>query len=182
MPHHASRPTLEPSARSLSSLNEDTLAGFVAHVGPVFEHSPWIAGRTWPQRPFTSRDDLLHKLTATVRNASRGEQVALIRAHPDLAGRLAQQNALTPASSGEQASAGLDGLSPAERAHFTAANARYRERFGFPFVICARLNDQAAMLAAFARRLPLDEEEEIRNALAEIEKIAALRLADLVQP
>lgn len=166
----------------VSELNDGSAERFVAHVGPVFEHSPWIAEAAWSGRPFRSRDDLQAKLLATLRTAPREQQVALIRAHPDLAGRLARENALTAASTGEQASAGLDRLSPEELARFTAANALYRERFGFPFVICARLNDKMAMLRAFERRLPLPVDEEIGNALTEIGKIAALRLADLVQP
>ena len=165
---------------AVRAVNQGTLADFVARVGPVFEHSPWIAERTWSQRPFASRDDLLAKLVATLRGATRGEQLALIRAHPDLAGRLARENALTAASTAEQASAGLDRLSPEELIRFTEANTRYRERFGFPFVVCARLNDKTAMLSAFERRLGLDVEEEIENALREIEKIAALRLSGIL--
>lgn len=171
-----------PGPVTIDVLNAGPLAGFVARVGPIFEHSPWIAERTGARRPFATREALLRELFTTLQAASRDEQLALIRAHPDLAGRLAQQGALTAESTGEQASAGLDRLTAEELARFTEANARYRERFGFPFVICARLNDKAAMLAAFERRLPLGVEEEIGNALAEIEKIAALRLAGVVQP
>lgn len=168
---------------TVQDLSAGTREDFVAHVGPVFEHSPWIAEATWGHRPFATREDLRQKLIATVQGASRERHVALIRAHPDLAGRLArEQHALTAASTAEQASAGLDRLSDEELARFTASNARYRERFGFPFVICARLNDRTAMLRAFERRLELPMEEEITNSLAEIEKIAALRLADLVSP
>ncbi len=167
---------------TLPELNALPAGEFVARVGPVFEHSPWIAERTWARRPFASREALWRELVATLRAASRDEQLALIRAHPDLAGRLARAGALTAASAGEQASAGLDRLSAGELARFSAMNARYRERFGFPFVICARLNDKDAMLAAFERRLPLGVEEETGNALAEIEQIAALRLAGVVQP
>ena len=166
---------------TIHELNAGSAEEFVARVGPVFEHSPWVAERTWTRRPFASRETLLGELLATLRAASRDEHLALIRAHPDLAGRLAREHALTAASAAEQASAGLDRLSPGELARFTEANARYRQRFGFPFVICARLNDPAAMLAAFAHRLPLGVDEEIGNALAEIGKIAALRLAGVVQ-
>lgn len=166
---------------TVQDLNAGTREDFVARVGPVFEHSPWIAEATWGERPFVSREELRQKLIATLRGASRERQLALIRAHPDLAGRLTTWgHALTAASAAEQAGAGLDRLSDAELARFTAANARYRERFGFPFVICARLNDRAAMLHACERRLGLPVGEEIGNSLAEIEKIAALRLADLV--
>ena len=173
---------MAPGSLTVQDLNAGTAGRFVAHVGPVFEHSPWIAEATWGERPFANREDLLRKLVATVRGASREQQLALIRAHPDLAGRLAREHALTAASTAEQASAGLDRLSDAELARFTAANGRYRERFGFPFVICARLNDRTAMMHAFERRLELPVEEEMGNSLAEIEKIAALRLADLVAP
>jgi 2-oxo-4-hydroxy-4-carboxy-5-ureidoimidazoline decarboxylase len=107
--------------------------------------------------------------------------VALIAAHPDLAGRVAREGRLTPASRGEQAVAGLDRLTSAETARFDAANARYRERFGFPFVICVREHDKASILAALESRGAHDRAAEIATALAEIAKIARLRLEDAVR-
>ncbi|MEJ0000703.1 MAG: 2-oxo-4-hydroxy-4-carboxy-5-ureidoimidazoline decarboxylase [Verrucomicrobiota bacterium] len=155
---------------------------FIAHFGPVFEHSPWIAGEAWLHRPFGSRADLLGELTATLRRAPLARQIGLIQAHPDLAGRLARQGRLTTDSTAEQASAGLDRLAPEELRQFEEYNQKYREKFGFPFVVCARLADKRAILLAFQKRLHLSREAEIQTALDEIEKIAALRLTPLVRP
>lgn len=151
----------------------------MAIFGPVFEESPWIAAAAWERRPFSSPADLREKLVAVLRESGREKKLTLIRAHPDLAGRLARENKLTAASRAEQAGAGLDRLSEEELARFEAGNARYREKFGFPFVICARLNDKAAILSAFARRLENDPQTEFDTALAEIEKIATLRLEQI---
>jgi len=108
-------------------------------------------------------------------------KVALIAAHPDLAGRVAREGRLTAASAFEQAGAGLDALSPAEIARFDADNGAYRTRFGFPFVICARENTKASILAALARRRENDRATEIATALAEIAKIARLRMEDTIR-
>jgi 2-oxo-4-hydroxy-4-carboxy-5-ureidoimidazoline decarboxylase len=113
-------------------------------------------------------------------NASEDRRIALIAAHPDLAGRVAREGRLTPASRCEQAAAGLDRLGTVEIARFDAANAAYREQFGFPFVICAREHDQASILAALERRARNDRATEIATALGEIAKIARLRLEDAV--
>ena len=162
---------------NLAELNELDRAAFTHVVGPVFEHSPWIAQRTWAQRPFASAQELHHGLCATVQAASSDEQLALIRAHPDLVTR----SLLTSESEGEQASAGLKNISPEEARQFQEYNAQYRERFGFPFVICARLNKKTAILRAFPERLRNDLEGEIKTALDEIYKIADLRLQDLIK-
>ena len=154
---------------------------FTRVIGPVFEHSPWIAADSWPRRPFLALDALHRVLCDTVAEAEAARQVALIQAHPDLVGRAALAGTLTPASTGEQASAGLDRLSAEEVVAFQKFNADYRERFGFPFVICARLNKKEAILAAFPKRLRNAHEEEIQTALSEIGKIARLRLEDLIQ-
>ena len=167
---------------TLDSINALDRAGFVAKLGHLFEHSPWVAEETWPQRPFRDVEQLHAALCATMRAASRERQLALIVAHPDLAGRLAQQKKLTQESTREQASAGLDALSDAELAEFQRINAEYRERFGFPFIICARLNAKDAILRAMQTRLPNSPEQEFVTALAEIEKIAKLRLLDVVNP
>jgi OHCU decarboxylase len=164
---------------TLSQLNKLNAADFTRLIGPVFEHSPWIAEETWPQRPFASVKNLHQKLCQTVHEASQEKQLALIRAHPDLVGRAALAGTLTRESTGEQASAGLNALSPAEIALFQKQNAAYREKFGFPFVICARLNKKDAIIAGFERRLKNSLPEEIQAALDEIFKIAELRLRDL---
>jgi len=168
----------EPVA--LPKLNATTLDEFLSICGPVFELSPWVAGRTWPRRPFASLAALHRELVATVEKASRDEKIALIRAHPDLVGRLAANGGLNATSAREQAAAGLDSLKGEEVALFTAYNREYHDKFGFPFVICARENKKEAILRAFPQRLAQPREREIRTALAEIAKIAWLRLKDAV--
>lgn len=163
----------------ITELNELDRADFTRVVGPVFEHSPWIAETAWANRPFASVAHLHRALCQAVREAGQEKQLALIRAHPDLVGRAALSGTLTRESSGEQASAGLNALSPVEIAWFQKQNAAYREKFEFPFVICARLNKKEAILAGFERRLGNSRSEEITAALEEIFKIAELRLRDL---
>jgi OHCU decarboxylase len=119
-------------------------------------------------------------MSGVVRSASTDEQLGLIRAHPDLVGRLAREGRLTRESTGEQAAAGLDQLSTDEVAAFERYNAEYLERFGFPFVICARENRKDAILAAIPKRLANSREQEIATALAEIDKIARLRMNDAI--
>ena len=161
----------------LAELNALEGAEFTRIVGPVFEHSPWVAARTAAQRPFASREEMHAALVATVRKASEDEKLALIRAHPDLIG----DAHLTAASQAEQASAGLRDVHTEEAAQFREYNRQYRERFGFPFVICARLNKKEAIAQAFPVRLRNSREQEMDTALQEISKIADLRLQDLVQ-
>ena len=165
----------------LTKLNALTQAEFVGIVGPVFESSPWIAEEAWPKRPFADLNQLHRALCETVRGAGEQKHLTLIRAHPDLVGRAALAGTLTAESNREQASAGLNGLTSAEIATFQEMNRAYREKFGFPFVICARLNKKEAILIGFHERLQHSRAEEIKSALAEIEKIAYLRLADIVQ-
>lgn len=166
---------------TLAELNALDEAGFTAALGHVFEHSPWVAQRTHRERPFPDFLTLHTLLCMTMRAASRGQQLELIRAHPDLAGRLARQRQLTADSEREQASAGLDRMSDAEFAEFQKLNDAYRKRFGFPFIICARLNDRASIIEAMNWRVHNTKSEEHAAALAEIEKIAWLRLKDLIK-
>jgi 2-oxo-4-hydroxy-4-carboxy-5-ureidoimidazoline decarboxylase len=163
---------------SLAALNAADRATFVAAVGFAFEHSPWIAEAAWERGPFASIDDLHAALLGAVAAASEAHKLALIAAHPDLAGRVAREGRLTAASRGEQAAAGLDRLDAGELARFEAANAAYRARFGFPFVLCAREHDTASILAALERRATRERAAEIATALDEIAKIARLRLED----
>jgi len=166
---------------NLAELNAGDRAAFVRALGGLFEQSPWVAEETFPQRPFRDAAQLHAALSATVARSGSARQLALIRAHPDLAGRLALAGGLTPESTREQAAAGLDRLRPAELVEFQALNAAYRERFGFPFVICARLNDRSAIFQAMQRRLQHGPDEEMAAALAEIDKIAWLRLQDALK-
>lgn len=165
---------------SLAQINSLSRDEFVRVVGPVFEHSPWIAEATWPKRPFATVEELHRALCQTVTDAGEEKQVALIRAHPDLVGRATLAGTLTRESSDEQASAGLNQLTPEEIELFQKNNASYKEKFGFPFVICARLNKKEAILNGFRVRLHNSRAEEIKTALEEIGKIAYLRLNDLV--
>jgi len=160
----------------LADLNAMDRVEFVRVVGPVFEHSPWVAARTESQRPFCSREALHAALVSTVEKASDEEKVCLIRAHPDLIG----DGELTAASKSEQASAGLQDATTDEAKQFREWNRQYRERFGFPFVICARLNKKDAIARAFPVRLRNSREQEIKTALQEISRIAELRLHDLI--
>ena len=164
---------------SLAALNALAHDEFVRVVGPVFEHSPWIAEMTWAKKPFASLENLHHALCDTVKNSGEEKQLALIRAHPDLVGKLALAGQLTRESTTEQASAGLDKLSLGEVTLFQKQNAAYQKKFRFPFVICARLNKKAAIIAGFERRLKNSREQEIKTALEEIFKIAELRLLNL---
>jgi OHCU decarboxylase len=166
--------------QSLNELNAMSREAFVAACGGMFEHSPWVAERASAKRPFASLGDLHETMCGVVRAAPADEQLALIRAHPDLVGRLAREGRLTRESTGEQAAAGLESLTRAEIAAFERHNAAYREQFGFPFVICARENRKDAILAAFPKRINNSREQEIATALGEIDKIARLRMDDAI--
>jgi len=165
----------------MHQLNSLSREEFVRIIGPVFEHSPWIADAAWNHRPFRDVEHLHVILTQIVRDADEENQVKLIQAHPDLVGRLALAGAITAESNREQASAGLTKLTPEEVALFQSNNQAYREKFGFPFVICARLNKKEAILKGFETRLKNSRALEIKAALEEIGKIAWLRLQDIVQ-
>jgi 2-oxo-4-hydroxy-4-carboxy-5-ureidoimidazoline decarboxylase len=155
-------------------------ATFVNALGFIFEDSPWVAARVWPLRPFANLAALHAAMCAVVAAAPADEQLALIRAHPDLVGRAARGATLSAASAGEQAGAGLDRLDPEEAAMFASLNAAYTARFGFPFVICVRENEKDAIVAGLRRRALNNRATEIATALGEIEKIARLRLTGLL--
>lgn len=158
-----------------------TREAFVAAFGDVFEHSPWIAEAAFDAGLPTDADTAegLHRaLVAQVARAPRAALLTLIRAHPDLAGRLAAARRLTADSALEQASAGLDALTDAERERFSALNGAYTARFGFPFILAVKGRSRGDILAAFEARVGNDPETEFRTAIAEIERIALLRLRD----
>lgn len=172
-----------PDARAalpLAEINRMSAQDFRRALGGVFEHSPWIAERAWAARPFATREALHAGMVRAMREASREEQLALLRAHPDLADRAARAQALSADSRAEQSSAGLDRLTDAEYERFGRLNARYRERFGFPFIIAVRNHDKASILDAFERRLQNTVDLEVESALAEVSDITRLRLAALV--
>jgi OHCU decarboxylase len=166
---------------TLAQVNALDHPAFVAALVHLFEGPPWIVKTAWDARPFTTLDNLQNNLVAVMYAAPVERKVELIQAHPDLVGRAALAGTLTPASTSEQAAAELDQLSPGEIATFTRLNAEYRERFGFPFVICARENKRESILAGFAQRMSHTRDEEIATALAEIAKICRLRLLDTVR-
>ncbi len=163
----------------LHTLNHAGQDDFVAVAGPLYEHSPWIAAAAWRDRPFADRAALHAALQRAVNEAPEAAQLALIRAHPDLAGKLARAGTLEAFSTGEQKGLGLDRLPDALFERFDRLNTAYRERFGFPFVIAVRAQTRDSVLAAFETRLVHDPKTERRTALAEIGRIAWFRLQDL---
>jgi OHCU decarboxylase len=165
---------------TLADINAMDAAPFAAALGFVFELSPWVVERAHAASPFADREALHAAMMAVLEAASEGDKLALIRAHPELAGKAAIAKALTPESLGEQAHAGLDRLTADEYASFHALNAAYGARFSFPFIICARLNDKTSILAAMERRLANDPASEIAEAIVQIGLISRLRLFDAV--
>lgn len=165
----------------LATLNAASEAGFVAELRGIFEHSPWVAEQVAAERPFATRLDLLDAMCAAVRRAPPAQQLALVRAHPELAGRAAIRGDLTAESSSEQAGAGLAACTPAEYAHLQAMNEAYNARFGFPFVLSVKGHDRAAILRHFERRLGNEVDVELATALSEIDRIAAFRLAERIR-
>lgn len=156
---------------------------FVGRFGGVFEHSPWVADRAFDLELGPAHDSatgLHNALCRVFRSASAKEQLGVLAAHPDLAGKLAQAKRLTADSSREQASAGLDALTDAERAEFQQMNTAYVAKHGFPFIIAVRDNTKASILAAFQARLAHDRAAEFATACAQVERIAALRLKDML--
>jgi 2-oxo-4-hydroxy-4-carboxy-5-ureidoimidazoline decarboxylase len=168
--------------RKLEAVNALDQPAFMAAFGGIYEHSPWVAERAFLARPFASITALSGAMSAAVAAASEAEQLALLRAHPDLAGKAALAGELTKASTTEQARAGLDRLTQFELDRFTKSNAAYTERFGFPFIIAVKHWGKTHVLAAFDHRLTNTREQELRTALGEVDKIAFLRLVDQIQP
>ena len=166
---------------ALTELNAMSVPQFTAALAAIFEHSPWVAERVAAQRPFASRLDLHAAMCDVVVQASTAEQLDLIRAHPELAGRAAVRKELTADSTREQQGAGLDACSPEEFARLQELNRRYHEKFGFPFIVAVRGHDRAAILAALEARQRNANDEEFRTALQQIERIAFFRLNELVE-
>jgi 2-oxo-4-hydroxy-4-carboxy-5-ureidoimidazoline decarboxylase len=161
---------------TVNSLGEDA---FTALLGGIFEHSSWVAQATFAGRPFASVPALHATMVSVVTNSGPERQLALLRAHPELA----RPGPLTEASSSEQGAMGLHRLAADEAAAFDSLNSTYRARFGFPFIIAVRgQRDRSAILAALAERVEHSRDEEIAAALAEVAKIARFRLDDLIQP
>ena len=157
---------------TLAELNRTDRGAFVDLLGSVYEHSPWVADRAWSDRPFESVDDLHGTMERVVEDATRERRLELLRAHPDLG----EQTEMTDASVEEQASAGLDQLTPDQYEAFQRLNERYRERFGFPFIMAVRDESPDAIRAAMEERVEHSRSEEFRTAMDEVHTIARLRL------
>jgi 2-oxo-4-hydroxy-4-carboxy-5-ureidoimidazoline decarboxylase len=166
---------------SLADVNAMSPQAFAAAFGRVFEHSPWIAERAFARRPFADAGALHAAMVDVVQHASRAEQLALLRAHPELAGKEAQTNALTPESTNEQQKAGLTALSRDEMTRIAALNRAHADKFGFPFIIAARRNSKARIFAEFERRLALDPDAERQACLDQVFVITRIRIDDLIE-
>lgn len=168
------------STYPLAALSALDQPAFVAALAGVFEHSPWVAEEAWFRRPFADRQALYGALEAVLRNAGRERQLALIHAHPELAGKAAIRGELTEESAREQAGAGLNSCTPAEFGAIRRLNDAYREKFGWPFIVAVKGLTREDIIATMARRLEGDSDSEFAEALTQIMKIATFRLADLV--
>ena len=166
----------------IDAVNALDAAAFAARFGDVAEGSPWVAESAWGSRPFADREALVSAFVTAVRAASREARVALLRAHPDLAGRAALASDIGEDSRREQAGAGLDRLTAGEFARFHDLNGRYRERFGFPFIFAVKGATREAILAAFEARSDNDADTERAEALANVERILRFRIEDRVAP
>ena len=165
---------------SIDDLNRMAVSDFVAAFGDVAERSLWVAERAAGARPFAGREAVTEAFAAALRGAARGEQLAVLRAHPDLAGRAAVAGDLSEDSRREQAGAGLDRLTPAEFERFTALNAAYRERFGIPFIFAVKGATKHMILSAFEERIANAPEVEHGNAIDNVCRIMRFRIEDRV--
>ncbi len=165
---------------TLAEINRSTPSAFAAALGEIFEHSPWVAERACAARPFASIAALHGAMVAAVHAAPADMQLALIRAHPELAGKAAVRGELTADSTKEQSGAGLDQCTAEEFARLTALNAAYIGKFGFPFILAVKGYDRAGILREFARRVERDRDAEFDEALAQIARIARFRLDTLI--
>jgi len=166
---------------NIKQINDLTEDAFVALLGGIFEHSPWIAERAARRRPFANRDALHAAMVAEIEAAGEAALLGLIRAHPELAGKAAMRKELTDHSNREQAGAGLTDCSREEYATLLKLNADYNAKFGWPFILAVKGYDRAGIIGEFSRRLQSDREQEKRECLQQIYKIGAFRLADLIE-
>jgi 2-oxo-4-hydroxy-4-carboxy-5-ureidoimidazoline decarboxylase len=170
---------LSSTVIDIDAINTLGADAFTAILSGIFEHSSWIAQAAYACRPFASVPALHATMVSVVTNCGPDRQLALLRAHPELA----RPGPLTAASQAEQGKAGLDRLEANEAAVFDRMNNAYRTRFGFPFIIAVRgQRDRAAILAALSTRIQYSPEQEMAASLAEVAKIARFRLDDLITP
>ena len=165
---------------TLWELNRLSPAAFATALGHVFEHSPWVAERAGRKRPFASVGALHESMMATVWEAPAASQMALLRAHPELAGKAALRGELTADSTLEQSGAGLAECSAEELVRLTTLNAEYSAKFGFPFILAVKGYDRAGILREFARRVERDPSVEFEEALKQVARIARARLDALL--
>jgi len=162
----------------IADVNAMAPKAFIEAFGDVAEHSPWVAREAQSFRPFANREEMALHFERALKSANRDAQIALIRAHPDLATKVK----LTEDSSREQAGAGLTSLTPEEFARFTDLNTRYRERFGFPFIFAVKGATKHMILESFAARVGNDPEQEFAMAITQVCRIFRFRLEDRVSP
>ncbi len=163
-------------ALTMDSLNAMGAESFTAELADVFEHSPWVARGAAPMRPFANIDELHAAMVLVMQQSEPLAQLDLLRAHPELAGREAQDGVLTAASAGEQERAGLNALRAEELARIVHLNQAYRQRHGFPFIVCVGRQTKTSIMEAFERRLSQPTQTEMSEALGEVALIARLRL------
>jgi 2-oxo-4-hydroxy-4-carboxy-5-ureidoimidazoline decarboxylase len=161
---------------TFDELNSKDRSGFVGAIGWVFEGSPWVAERAWDKRPFATLDALHDALSSVVASADPAEQLALLRAHPELGARAS----LTDTSRREQTNAGLDALTRDEFERLRSLNSAYREKFGFPFLFAVAGHTAQDVLKAIERRLTSPRDEEHREALRQVSRIARMRLEGII--
>lgn len=169
------------STFQLNELNATSPERFVSILGDIFEHSPWVAERVLPGRPFATITELHDAMTGVVAQSNDGEKLALLRAHPELAGREAQQGSLTAASAGEQKGAGLDALTRDELMRINELNAAYRAQHGFPFIVCVGQHTKDTLMRNFDQRASSTTGVEMTVALQQVAAIARLRLDRLLK-
>ncbi len=165
---------------TLAQINALDETGFVRTLGGIYEHSPWVAQRAFARRPFASVATLHAAMNGVVAEATPAEQLALLRAHPELAGKAAVRGELTTDSTTEQSGAGLTACSPEEYARLGELNRRYNTKFGFPFILAVKGYDRAGVIGEFARRVELEPADELIECLAQVARIAGLRLEALI--
>ena len=161
---------------TIDEVNNLDQPAFVERVGWVFEHSPWVAERTWACKPFADVAALHRLMTVAMRAASRAEQLALLQAHPDLGARAR----MSEASVNEQAGVGLDQLTQDEFDQLQRLNSEYKQKFGFPFLYAVKGSNKHDILAALERRLSSNQADEFQEALTQVTRIAGFRIEDLI--
>ncbi|XP_035690126.1 2-oxo-4-hydroxy-4-carboxy-5-ureidoimidazoline decarboxylase-like [Branchiostoma floridae] len=170
-----------PTARHVEALNKLSFVDFVGKLGNIVERCPVVAAAVWSERPFSSAQGVHEAACKFIDGLPTNGREGLLRCHPDLAGALAREGRLSSESTGEQRTAGLLDLTTEEQADISRLNARYKDKFGFPFVLCVRLNKRGAVLKGLKTRINNSKEDEIHTGIEEVKKICWLRLVDILQ-